>query len=88
MSLVFVFILGIVNFTAHRAVVESGHPLLGALRGNTLRTARWGSFALEFIILLAAMLAIEGGQQGWLWLYVFYSMANAGAAWVIVSRRI
>lgn len=88
MAIVIAFALGIINFTAHRAVVESGHPLLAGLQSGTFGAARWASFALEFGVLLAAMLAIDSDQPGWLWLYVGYTIANAGAAWAIFSRRI
>lgn len=88
MGIVAVFLLGIANFAMHRAVLESGHPLLG-------RTPGWfhllgGRFSLiaEFLMLLGAMLMVASGASGWAWGYAAYSVINALSAWMILTRRI
>ncbi|ANU06778.1 hypothetical protein [Paraurantiacibacter namhicola] len=81
------FILGIVNFALHAAVLESGHPMLEqAGRFFTAMDGR-ASLLFEFAILLAAMLLAANGFPGWGWAYVIYSIFNCGTAWAILSGR-
>ncbi|MCZ8170109.1 MAG: hypothetical protein ACK442_04685 [Novosphingobium sp.] len=85
--LIAIFLLGIANFALHRAVLESGHPLLHqaawffGTRG--LRVSLW----VEFAILLGTMLMVEGAS-GWAWFYAAYSALNAASAWLILSGRV
>ena len=58
LAILVTFLLGIGNFALHKAVMESGHPLLGrmpwfyhALNGNF-------SLVVEFLMLLAALLFV------------------------------
>ena len=88
MAIIFTFLLGIGNFAMHRAVLESGHPLM---QGSSLfgqSRIRWLTLTLEFVLLLAAMLLIESGRTGWGVIYWLYTGCNGIAAWLILTRRI
>lgn len=88
MLLGLVFAMGVANFAMHRAVLNSGHPLLA--QAPWLFTLLGGrlSLLLEFVMLLGAMLMVAGGADGWLWFYAGYSAVNAGSVWLILSGRI
>ncbi|MFA7602250.1 MAG: hypothetical protein WCY29_04505 [Novosphingobium sp.] len=88
MAIVTLFLLGIVNFAMHKAVLESGHPLLG--RSPWYLHLLGGRFSLgvEFFMLLGAMLMVDSGALGWAWGYGVYSLANGLAAWLILSGRV
>ena len=88
MALVVLFLLGIGNFAMHKAVLESGHPLLG--RSFWFMHLLGGRFSLvvEFLMLLGSMLMVSEGATGWAWGYGVYSLANAAAAWMILSGRV
>jgi hypothetical protein len=91
MAIVIVFLLGIVNFAAHRAVLESGHPLveamprafrsMGQLLGGRL------SLVAEFVMLLGALWMVDAGSTGWAIAYLGYSGLNGLAAWLILRNR-
>jgi hypothetical protein len=88
MALVVLFLLGIGNFAMHKAVLESGHPLLGrSLWFLHLLGGRF-SLAVEFLMLLGSMLMVAYGEPGWAWGYAIYSLANAASAWLILSGRL
>ena len=88
MAIVFLFLLGVANFAMHKAVLESGHPLL--------RQAPWffhllgGRFSLivEFLMLLGSMLMAAQGSAVWAWGYAAYSGLNGLSVWLILSGRI
>jgi hypothetical protein len=88
MAILLAFLLGIANFALHRAVLESGHPLLDRATWAIGRPGGRFSLALEFAALLAAMLAIANGATGWAWAYAAYSLTNAISAWLILTGRI
>jgi hypothetical protein len=91
MAIVIVFLLGILNFAAHRAVLESGHPLvdampqairsLGRMLGGRL------SLLVEFVMLLGALWMVDAGSTGWAIAYLGYSALNGLSAWLILSGR-
>lgn len=85
--ILFVFLLGIGNFTLHRAVLDSRHPLLAQVAWLVNLLGGRGSLALEFVVLLAAMLLVASGHPGWAWVYLGYSAMNALAAWLLLSGR-
>lgn len=89
MALVVLFLLGIGNFAMHKAVLESRHTLLGRVPWfvHMLGGGRLG-LGVEFLVLLGAMLMVAQGAIGWAWGYAFYSLVNAGAAWLILSNRV
>jgi hypothetical protein len=87
MAIVTLFLLGIANFAMHKAVLESGHPLIGRTPWFVhLLGGRFG-LGVEFLVLLGAMLMVDSGALGWAWGYAFYSLVNGLAAWLILSDR-
>lgn len=88
MALLALFLLGVVNFAMHKAVLESGHPLLG--RSPWFIHMLGGRFSLvvEFLMLLGAMLMSFQGAAAWAWGYAFYSVLNGISAWLILTRRV
>jgi hypothetical protein len=89
MALVVLFLLGVGNFAMHKAVLESRHLLLGRAPWfvHMLGGKRFG-LVVEFLVLLGSMLMVAQGATGWAWGYAVYSLANAAAAWLILSDRI
>ena len=87
MGFVLTFLLGVGNFAMHKAVLESRHPMLAQMPWMGLLGGRF-SLALEFLLLVGALLLSASGQTGWGWAYLAYSALNAGAAWLILSRRV
>jgi hypothetical protein len=88
MAIFCVFLLGIGNFALHQAVLKSGHPILDQMRWLVNSLGGRGSLALEFALLLAALLLVAGGHPGWVWAYGGYSAINMLSAWLVLSRRI
>jgi hypothetical protein len=86
-ALLITFLLGIGNFALHKAVLESRHPLLGQMPFMRTLDGR-GSLAVEFLVLLGAMLVVGTGTTAWAWAYAGYTVFNAIAAWLILSRRV
>ena len=88
MVLALLFVLGIANFAMHKAVLESGHPLLGQVPWFVhLLGGRFG-LVVEFGLLFGAMALSVAGSSGATIAYVAYSAFNAFAAWLILTRRI
>jgi hypothetical protein len=87
-ALLFTFLLGVLNFGLHKAVLESGHPLLGQMPWFVHMLGGRGSLVVEFLLLLGAMLLVGTGSGGWAWAYAAYSLLNAVAAWLILNRRV
>jgi hypothetical protein len=88
MGILITFLLGVGNFTLQKAVMESGHPLLGrmpwfyhALNGNF-------SLVVEFFMLLAALLFVAQGLAWAVVAYLIYSALNGISAWLILSGRV
>jgi len=89
MPLILVFLLGIANFAMHKAVLESGHPLLVHLPGLFRSTGGWFGFGFEFLLLTGTMLMVADAEAfGWTWGYAAYSALNGVSAWLILSRRL
>jgi hypothetical protein len=88
MALAFVFLLGLANFALHKAVLESAHPLLGEMTWLFRPLGGKLSLAVEFVLLLAALLLVANVHPGWGWAYFGYSLGNAFAAWLILSKRV
>ncbi len=87
MALALLFLLGIANFAMCKAVLESGHPLLGSEGAMRLFGGRVG-LLIEFVVLLGSMLMVASGSRAWGWGYALYSLANGAAAWLVLSRRV
>ena len=88
MALIIAFFLGIANFAAHKAVLESDHPLLGQVPWFFQSLGGRLSLLVDFGMLLGTMLMIAGGSSGWAWFYAAYSGFNALSAWLIVTGRV
>jgi hypothetical protein len=88
MGIVIIFLLGIGNFAMHKAVLESRHPLLGQVPWFVHLLGGRISFASEFLVLLAAMLLVANANPAWGIAYLVYSLFNAVAAWLIITRRL
>ncbi|MGL5837189.1 MAG: hypothetical protein ACRCY3_01660 [Sphingorhabdus sp.] len=89
MYLIVAFFLGIANFAMHKAVVESGHPFVEDTKlyfGKHM--GRNSSYIFEFGILLGAMLLSFWGSGLVLGFYMAYTLFNAIAAWLLLSRRL
>ncbi|WP_243652561.1 hypothetical protein [Novosphingobium sp. PhB165] len=87
MGLIVVFCLGVFNFAAHKAVLESGHPMLGHVPWLVEPMGGRLSLIVEYAMLVGAMIMVAAGSIAWAWLYAFYSGINGLAAWLIFSGR-
>ncbi len=88
MAILFTFLFGIANFALHKAVLESGHPLLAQLpQVFYLWNGRF-SLVLEFVMLLGVMLCVHNGAAGWAWAYGGFTLMNGFSAWAILSGRV
>jgi len=88
MALLISFLLGIGNFALHKAVIESGHPLLGQMPWYYHQLGGRISLGVEFLMLLAALLLAAQGV-GWAAVaYVAYSLLNCVSAWLILTGRV
>ena len=56
LAVLVIFLLGIGNFAMHKAVLESGHPLLGKMPWFIHMLGGRITLVTEFLLLLAAML--------------------------------
>lgn len=88
MVILLVFLLGLGNFALHKAVLESGHRLLGEMPKIVRTGGGRFSLALEFAVLLGALLLVANGHTAWVWAYLGYSALNAVVGWLILSRRV
>ena len=87
-ALLFTFLLGIANFALHKAVLESGHPLLGRMPWFVHMLGGRGSMVVEFLRAARRDAAGRHRTPGWAWAYLGYTVLNAVAAWLILSRRV
>jgi hypothetical protein len=88
MVLIVIFLLGIGNFAMHKAVLESGHPMIERIGWMRPRSRVPVSLVLEFAILLATLLFAANGWPGLAPVYAIYSALNALSAWAILTGRI
>jgi hypothetical protein len=88
MGLIFTFLLGIGNFAVHKAVLESHHPLLGRVPWFFHLLGGRFSLAVEFVMLLGALLMVHQGATIWALFYACYSAVNMVSAWLILTRRL
>ena len=81
-----IFILGVTNFALHKAVLESGHPMLAQMARKGLN----GRITLlfEFLVLLAALMLTANGWVGLLWAYGAYTILSAATAWLVLTDRL
>lgn len=88
MAIIVIFVLGVANFAMHKAVLESGHPLLGRMPWFVHMLGGRVTMVAEFLILLAALLLVWQGWSALAWAYFGYSLLNAFSAWLILTRRV
>ncbi len=88
MVVILIFILGIGNFALHKAVLESGHPLLGRMPWFVHMLGGRITLVTEFLVLLAAMLLVANGWPALAWAYLLYTALNMASAWLILSGRV
>lgn len=88
MALLALFLLGIGNFALHRAVMESGHPMIERMSLSPHLPAQRVVLGLEFLVLLAAMLMTANGWPEMAWAYAGYSLLNGMSAWLVLSGRV
>lgn len=88
MVLALLFVLGVANFAIHKAVLESGHPLLDTLPGPMRGGGGRMSLAFEFIVLLSAMLMATNAWPGAAVVYFIYSLLNLVTGWMLLEGRI
>ena len=88
MGVAIIFLLGIANFAMHSAVLASGHDMVRVMAAKGSPFGPRVTMAMEFSLLLVAMLLTANDQPIWGWAYGLYSCANGLAAWLILTRRI
>ncbi|USA39304.1 hypothetical protein [Pelagerythrobacter marinus] len=87
-AVIFVFLMGIGNFAMHKAVLESGHPLLGRMPWFVHMLGGRITLVTEFLVLLAALLLVANGWPAIVWAYCGYTALNIASAWLILSGRV
>lgn len=88
MALIAIFLMGIGNFAVHKAVLASGHRLLGQFGVALGTSAARFTLGVEFVVLLAAMLGAANGWPQLGWVYFLYTLANGLSGWLILSGRV
>lgn len=85
---IIIFLLGVANFAINRAVFDSRHPLFVRLPQVSQTLGRRAALVSEFAVLFFALLLSVEGWPGFAWAYAAYTAFNAGAAWLILTRRV
>ncbi len=88
LPLIIVFCLGVLNFAAHRAVLDSNHPMLMQVPWFFQALGGRLSLVVEFVMLLGALVMVAAGSTGWALVYVLYSGLNTLSAWLIFTGRV
>jgi hypothetical protein len=89
MPTLLIFLCGIANFALHKATMESDHPMALQMRAAFSRfLGGYGSYMLEFLILLSALSFAALGWTIALPAYLVYSGMNALAGWAILTGKI
>jgi len=82
------FLCGIGNFTTHRAVMESGHPMITDTRDRLVKIlGPYGTYILEFGMLLAALTFANMGMASVVIFYFIYSLVNFTGAYMLLSNK-
>lgn len=88
MAILITFLLGIGNFALHRAVMDSGHPLLGRMPWFIHALNGRFTMAVEFLLLFAALMSAAQDNVSGPIAYVVYSVLNSFSAWLILTDRV
>lgn len=88
MAILITFLLGIGNFALHRAVMDSGHALLGRMPWLVNALGMRITFAVEFALLLAALFFAADNIVSGPIAYVVYSVLNSFSAWLLLTDRV
>ena len=88
MAILIIFLLGVGNFALHRAIMESGHPLLELMPWLDHALSRALSLVIEFLMLLGGLVLASEGIVWGAFAYLTYSLLNAVSAWLILSERV
>ncbi len=81
-----VFALGIANFYFHRAVLDGRDPAFAEI-AEAMNKLGWGTYALEFAILVAALWFARQGDVAALLFYGCYSAINIGGYYMIRQMK-
>lgn len=88
MLLFFCFLLGIGNFTMHKAVTESGHPYVEDTKRYFGRyLGPYGSYAIELALLIGALWFANEGSVLVTLIYGVYTGMNGVATWLLLSGK-
>ena len=88
MLLTICFILGIANFSMHKAVAESGHPFVEETKRYFSRYfGPYGSYASELALLIGAMWLANAQSLAVSLLYAAYTAINGVATWLLLSNK-
>ena len=80
--------MGIANFAMHKAVAESGHPFVEDTKRYFGRHfSPYGSYAIELVLLIGAMVLAQQGAVLVAALYGAYTAMNAIATWLLQIGR-
>ena len=82
------FVLGVVNFAVHKAVLESGHPLIEQLGWMRRVVIVPVSLWVEYAVLLTALAFAQNGWGGAVFAFSAYTAFNAATGWFVLSGRL
>lgn len=89
MATILIVFCGIINFALHRATMESAHPMAVQMRALFQGFMRgYGSYLLEYLILLSALSFAALGYTIALPAYIVYTGMNGLAGWAILTGKI
>lgn len=88
MASIAIFFLGILNFALHKAVLESGHPMLEHMGWRIFANGGRLSLAAELLLLVIALFFARYGYAAAGWFYAAYTGGNALAAYLVITRKI
>ena len=88
LTLTVCFILGIANFSMHKAVAESGHPFVEETKRYFSRHfGPYGSYAIELALLIGVMWLANAQSLAVVLLYAAYTAINGVATWLLLSNK-
>ncbi len=89
MPTLLIFLCGIANFALHKATMESDHPMALQMRAAFSRfMGGYGSYMLEFLILLSALSFAAMDWAIAMPAYLVYTAMNALAGWAILTGKL